>query len=117
MRMRIKELKNIIIGYGGSIEYSIYKKRVGEEKNVDERDIAKCLISFLKDGGNQRLEVPVYDGNLKEETLMDWIGEIKRYFEYENVQYPNRVCFSIKKLKGNAILCWDVVKTYKVDKQ
>jgi hypothetical protein len=75
------------------------------------------LISFLKDRGNARVEVSCYNGSIKEKTLVDWIGEIERYFEYENVQDPNRVCFAITKLKGHAALWWDVVQKDRVDKE
>jgi len=50
-----------------------------------------CLIYFLKGKGSARVEVSCYDGSLKSKTLIDYIGEIERYFEYENVQDINRV--------------------------
>jgi hypothetical protein len=48
---------------------------------------------------------------------VDWIGKLERYFEYDNVQDPNRVYFAITKLKGNDSLWWDVVQKDIVDKQ
>jgi hypothetical protein len=45
---------------------------------------------------------------LKAKTLIDWIGKLKRYFEYENVQDPNHVHFTITKLKGHVSLWWDM---------
>ena len=62
-----------------------------------------------------RVVISCYDGSLKDETLIDWIGEIKIYFEYHNVQDPNHVHFSITKLKGHATLWWDVLQKDKVD--
>jgi len=61
------------------------------------------------------VEVLCYDGSLKAETLIDWIGELERYFEYENVKDPNRVRFAITKLKGHAALWWDMLQKYRVD--
>jgi hypothetical protein len=45
----------------------------------------------VKDIGSARVEVSCYDGNLKDETLIDWIRKLERYFEYENVQDPSWV--------------------------
>ncbi|CAF1487351.1 unnamed protein product [Adineta steineri] len=38
---------------------------------------------------NAKVEVSSYDGNLRIDVLIDWIGELERYFEYENVWDPN----------------------------
>jgi hypothetical protein len=54
--------------------------KIEEEKNVEEGDPTLHLVSFLKDKGSARVEVSCYDGSLKVETLIDWIGEIERYF-------------------------------------
>jgi hypothetical protein len=35
------------------------------------------LISFLKDRGSARVVVPCYDGSLKDETIIDWIGDLE----------------------------------------
>ena len=47
------------------------------------------MISYLSNRGSARVEVSCYDGNLRDDVLIDWIGELERYFEYENVQDPN----------------------------
>lgn len=49
------------------------------------------LTSFLSKKGNAKLEVSCYNGGLKFEALIDWMGELERYFEYENVQDPNQI--------------------------
>jgi hypothetical protein len=75
----------------------ILKQIQSQKVNLKQREIPKeadpttWLISFLKDRGSARVEVSYYDGSLKEETLIDWIGELERYFEYENIQDPNWV--------------------------
>jgi hypothetical protein len=71
---------------------------------------------FSKGKQSARVVVSCYDGSLKYETLIDWIGELKRYFEHENVQNPNQVLFSMTNLKGNATLLWDMLQKDKVDK-
>jgi hypothetical protein len=74
-----------------------------------------CLISFLSNKGSVRVEILCYDGNPRAETLIDWLGEIDSYFEYESVQDPNHVHFSIMKLKGHAALWWDMLQKDLVD--
>jgi hypothetical protein len=91
------------------------EEEVEDEQNVEEGDPAAHLISFLSNIGSVRVEVLCYDSSLKAKTLIDWIGELERYFEYENVQDPNRVHFSIKKLKGHGTLWWDMLQKDKVD--
>ena len=73
------------------------------------------MISFLSNIGSVRVEVLCYDSSLKAKTLIDWIGELERYFEYENVQDPNCVHFTITKLKGHVALWWDMLHKYRVD--
>jgi hypothetical protein len=91
------------------------EEEIEVEQNVEEGDPTMCLISFLSNRGSARVEVLCYDGSLKAETLIDWIGELERYFEYENVQDPNRVHFSITKLKGHVALWWDMLQKDRVD--
>jgi hypothetical protein len=86
-----------------------------EERNVEELDPMKCLISFLKDRGNARVEVSCYDGSFNVETLIESIEEFERYFEFENVQDPNWVRFAMKKLKGHLALWWDMLQKDRVD--
>jgi hypothetical protein len=73
------------------------------------------LISFLRNKGSTRVEIFFYDGNMKDETLIYLIRELKRYFKYENVQDPNHVRLSISKLKGHVSLWWDLLQKDRVD--
>jgi hypothetical protein len=83
----MEELENRRIGDAiGDIES---EDDIEEEQNVEEGDPTIQLISFMKDKGSARVEVSCYDGSLKYGTLNDWIGELERYFDYENVQDPN----------------------------
>ena len=81
--------------YGCAETYSKSESEPETERNAKEADPTTRLISFLKDRGSARVEVSYYDGSLKEETLIDWIEELEIYFQYENVQDPNRVRFSM----------------------
>jgi hypothetical protein len=113
LRRRIEELEN---RRNGEVELdSESEEEIEVEQNDEEGDPTMHLISFLSNRGSVRVEFLCYDGSLKDETIIDWIGEIERYFEYENVQDPNRVHFSITKLKGHAALWWDMLQKDRVD--
>ena len=51
-------------------------------------------------------DVPTYLGNLNPEELIDWINELEEYFEYEEIEDPDRVKFMKAKLKGHAKIWW-----------
>ena len=51
----------------------------------------------------------VFSGNLKPDELIDWINELEEYFEYEDIDDPDRVKFVKEKLKGHAIIWWQEV--------
>ena len=38
---------------------------------------------------------------------MDWIGEMKKFFEFEHIRDSRRVRFVSKKLKSHAYLWWN----------
>ena len=57
-----------------------------------------------------RLELSNYDGRLSTEALLDWISELDKYFEYEEINEDKRVRFAVTKLKGHATLWWDSVQ-------
>eukprot|EP00253_Pinus_taeda_P012234 PITA_12234 len=48
-----------------------------------------------------------YHENLSIEVLLDWISEMDKYFECEEVSKDHRVWFAVTKLKGHAAL-WQV---------
>ena len=55
-------------------------------------------------------ELSIYDGSLKAENLIDWINEMDKYFEYEEIVENKRVKFSVTRLKGHAALWWENVQ-------
>ena len=55
-------------------------------------------------------KLSIYDGTLKAENLIDWIGEMDKYFEYEEIDENKRIKFAVTRLKGHAALWWDNVQ-------
>ena len=58
-------------------------------------------------GAREKMDIPVYEGNLDEEELLDWIIALETYFDYEDVKEDKKVKHAITRLKGHAALCWD----------
>lgn len=63
------------------------------------------------------MEIPLYDGNLNVEELMDWISSLAKYFDYEEeVDDKKKVKFAGTKLKGHAAIWWDELQTSRARK-
>jgi hypothetical protein len=58
-------------------------------------------------GARAKIEVPMYEGNLDVEELLDWIQSMDKYFDYEDVDEEKRVRHVVTRLKGHATLWWD----------
>ena len=55
-------------------------------------------------------ELSTYDGSLSANVLLDWLSELNKYFDYEEINEDKRVKFVATKLKGHASLWWDNVQ-------
>jgi len=71
----------------------------------------RLLRSVLVASSKPKPELPTYDGSLSVEVLLDWINELDKYFECEEVNEDHRVRFAATKLKGHTALWWDSVQT------
>eukprot|EP00253_Pinus_taeda_P008213 PITA_08213 len=70
----------------------------------------RLLRSILVASSKPKPELPTYDGSLSIEVLLDWISEMDKYFECEEVSEDRRVKFAATKLKRHATLWWDSVQ-------
>lgn len=55
-------------------------------------------------------KIPNYDGSLSTEVILDWISELDKYFECEEVSEDQRFKFAATNLKGHVALWWDNVQ-------
>lgn len=44
----------------------------------------------------------MFNGSLNLEELVDWLNEMEEYFEFEEIEDPDKVRFSKTQLKGHA---------------
>lgn len=76
---------------------------------MDEDLKVKLLKSVLSSSSRPKHELSTYDGNLVAKNLMDWINELDKYFEYDEIEENKWVKFVVTRLKGHAALSWDNV--------
>jgi hypothetical protein len=80
-----------------------------EEKEVEEvvvEDAAEeCLLKVVvKLGAREKIDIPMYEGNLDVEELIDWIRAMDKYFDYEDIDEEKKVKHVVTRLKGHATL-------------
>jgi hypothetical protein len=75
-------------------------EEAAEEEVVEEH----LLRALARLGGRPKIEVPMYEGNLDPEELMDWIRYMEKHFNYEDVNEERKVKQAITRLKGHATL-------------
>jgi hypothetical protein len=79
-----------------------------EEEVAAEDASNKCLIrAIARMGAREKMDIPVYEGNLYSEELLDWIRALDTYFEYEDVKEDNKVKHIVTRLKGHETLWWE----------
>jgi hypothetical protein len=67
----------------------------------------RLLKAVVKLGAREKIDIPMYGGNLDVEELLDWIRAMDKYFDYEDVDEEKKVRHVVTKLKGHATLWWD----------
>jgi DNA-binding transcriptional regulator WhiA len=50
-------------------------------------------------GAREKMDIPVYEGNLDVEELLDWIRALDTYFDYEDVEEDKKVKHVVTRLK------------------
>jgi hypothetical protein len=83
------------------------------EAECDEEVVAKdasnerLIRAIVRMGARAKMDIPVYEGNLDVEELLDWIRALDTYFDYEEVEEDKKVKHVITCLKEHASLWWD----------
>ena len=65
------------------------------------------MKSIARMGAREKMDIPIYEGNLDTEELLDWIRALETYFDYEYVEEDKKVKHVVTCLKGHATLWWD----------
>ena len=77
---------------------------------MQEKPELSCFRSILGATSRPKPELSTYDGSLIAEHLIDWISELDKYFEYNEIKEYKRVGLAVTRLKGHASLWWDSVQ-------
>jgi hypothetical protein len=79
----------------------------GEEVTVEDVVDEHLFRDVARIGAREKMDIPVYEGNLDVEELLDYIIALDKYFDYEDVEEDKKVKHAITILKGHATLWWD----------
>jgi hypothetical protein len=78
------------------------------EEVIAEDAVEEHLLKVVvKLGARVKIDIPMYEGNLHVEELLDWICTMDKYFDYEDVDVEKNVKHDVTRLKGHATLWWD----------
>jgi hypothetical protein len=79
----------------------------GEEVAAEDAAEERLFRVVARIGAREKMDIPVYEGNLDVEELLDWIRALDKYFDYEDVEEDKKVKHVVTRLKGHATLWWD----------
>jgi hypothetical protein len=104
------EIKQRCTTSDGDLSDSESENQAGHEgEEVAAEDATnECLIrAVARMSARVKMDIPVYEGNLDAEELLDWIRALDTYFDYEYVEEDKKVKHVVTRLKGHAALWWD----------
>lgn len=81
-----------------------------EEEHVAITPEMRFLKLVLGSSSKPRPKIPIYQGCLSLEELIDCINDMEKLFDYEEMEEEKKVNFVVTKLKGHATLWWDGVE-------
>jgi hypothetical protein len=94
----------------GNVSESKSEDEDGHEgEEVTTKDVAneRLIRVVARMSAREKMDIPVYEGNMDVEEILDWIRAIDTYFDYEYVKEDKKVKHDVTRLKGHATLWWD----------
>jgi hypothetical protein len=111
--MEVSQRRGIDIGNVSEREEESSEGGAEPEEEGVEEILVRAIMGV---SSRQIMEVPMYEGNLNVDELMDWISTMDKYFEYENVPDENKVKFFVTRMKGHALIGWDGAQSERKNK-
>ena len=112
LRARLEEMETAQRCGVGAAEFS--DPEIEEEAGHAEGEISaedastkRLIRAILRMSSKTKMDIPVYEGSLNTEELLDWIRALDTYFDYEDIEEDKKVRHVVTKLKGHAALWWD----------
>jgi hypothetical protein len=78
-----------------------------EEVTAEDASTERLIRAIARMSSKTKMDIPVYEGSLNAEELLDWIRALDTYFDYEDIEEDKKVRHAVTKLKGHAALWWD----------
>ena len=78
-----------------------------EEVMTEDASIERMIRAILRMSLKTKMDIPVYEGSLNAEELLDWIRALDTYFDYEDIEEDKKIRHAVTKLKGHPALWWD----------
>jgi hypothetical protein len=78
--------------------------RHGEEVTVKDVVDEHLFRTVARIRARENMEIPMYEGNLDVEELLDWIRALDIYFDYKDVKEDKKVKHAVTRLKWHAAL-------------
>jgi hypothetical protein len=111
LRARLEEMETTQRrGVGaGDLSDSEVEEEAGHEEEVTAEDASteRLIKAIARMSSKTKMDIPVYEGSLDAEELLDWIRALDTYFDYEDIEEDKKVRHAVTKLKGHATLWWD----------
>ena len=76
-----------------------YEEESSEDEREEVAEEVKVLKMLMKASNRPRVEVPMYEGNLNVEEIMDQINALNKYFDFEEIEDKKKVRYATTKLK------------------
>ena len=120
LRARLEEMETAQRRGVGTGEFS--DSEVEEEDGHAEEVIAedasteRLIKAIARMSSKTKMNIPVYEGSLDAEELLDWIRALDTYFDYEDIEEEKKVRHAVTRLKGHAALWWDELQADRCSK-
>ena len=70
-----------------------------EEAVVEDTTEEHLLKQVVKLGARAKIDIPMYEGNLDVEEMLDWIRSMEKYFYYEDFIEDKKAIHAVTRLK------------------
>jgi hypothetical protein len=105
--VEIKQRRTAGVGDVSESESEDEAGHEGEEVAAEDAANERLIRAVARMSAREKMDIPVYEGNLDVEELLDWIRALDTYFDYEDVEEDRKVKHVVTRLKGHATLWWD----------
>jgi hypothetical protein len=111
LRERLEEMETVQrrTTSAGDLSDSEGEVEAEQHKEVVVEDAAneRLIKVIARIGTKETMDIPVYEGNLDAEELLDSIRALDTYIDYEDIEEDKKVRHAVTRLKGHATLWWD----------